>query len=247
MENPFERLELVLGEDAAALLRTKRVAVFGIGGVGGYVMEALARSAIGTLDLFDSDRVSVTNRNRQILALESTVGQYKVDVAGARIHDICPGIAVHLHRTFYLPGDPASEQPDFSQFDYVVDAVDTVTAKIGIITEAQKAGVPVISCMGCGNRIDPTKLIVCDIYDTKNDPLARVMRRELRKRGIQSLKVVCSTEPAIRPVRRIMPEDAGAGRRDVPGSTAFVPPAAGLIAASVVVRELTHFNPQARQ
>jgi len=246
MISQYTRMELVFGTDAVAQLHEKRVAVFGIGGVGGYVMEALARSGIGTLDLYDNDTVSLTNINRQLLAVHSTIGQAKVDAAEARIHDIDPQIIVNKHKTFYLPDSPDSEKPDFSKFDYIVDAIDTVTAKISIIVNAQKAGVPVISCMGCGNRVDPTKLTVCDIFETKNDPLAKIMRHELRKSGVKSLKVVCSTEPAIRPVNPESVEEeksSKSGRRDIPGSTAFVPPTAGLLAASVVVRELTKFNP----
>ena len=245
--NPqYERMALLYGADLVALLRKKRVAVFGIGGVGGSAVEALARSGIGTLDLFDTDSVSLSNFNRQIIALHSTVGKLKVDAARERIRDIDPEILVHRHQMFYLPGNPESDAVDFSVFDYVLDAIDTVTGKIGIITAARKAGVPVISCMGCGNRTDPGKLSVCDLFETKNDPLARVMRRELRRRGITHLTVVCSAEPAIPP---LLTESAPAlppGKRSVPGSTAFVPPAAGIIAASVIVRALTKFDPGAR-
>ncbi|MGI6117553.1 MAG: tRNA threonylcarbamoyladenosine dehydratase [Bilifractor sp.] len=267
MKNQYKRMELIYGPGLLTLLRTKRVAVFGIGGVGGYAVEALARSGVGTMDLFDHDTVDLTNLNRQIIALHSTIGKYKVEVAKDRIRDIDPDITVNAHRTFYLPDSPESEHPDFREFDYVIDAVDTVTAKISIITEAQKAGVPVISCMGCGNRVDPAKLVLCDIYETKNDPLARIMRRELRKRGVKSLKTVCSTEPAIRPLRypdidsdedsepareaaaendSIRSQRSKPRRRDVPGSTAFVPPAAGLLAASAVIRDLTQFDPDDR-
>ena len=247
----YERLALIFGKDALARLRSKRVAVFGIGGVGGNAMEALARSGIGTLDLFDHDRVAVSNLNRQIIALRSSIGEYKVDAAMRRIQDIDPEITVNRHRIFFLPGTPEAEETDFSAFDYVIDAIDTVTGKIAIIEAAKKAGVPVISCMGCGNRTDPTKLEVCDLFETKNDPLARVMRRELRKRGITDLKVVCSTEPPVRPFREVQAEENresqetasreadGKGRKKLPpGSVAFVPSVAGLIAAAVAVREL---------
>lgn len=175
-----------------------RVAVFGIGGVGGYTVEALARSGIGTLDLIDDDRVCLTNLNRQILATRKTVGQYKVDVAEQRIREINPNAVVHTYKTFYAP--QTAEQFDFSQFDYVVDAIDTVTAKLKLVEQAQKAGVPIISCMGAGNKVDPTAFEVADIYKTSVCPLARIMRRELRKRGIQKLKVVYSKEPAITPI-----------------------------------------------
>ncbi|WP_130838409.1 tRNA threonylcarbamoyladenosine dehydratase [Lachnoclostridium sp. Marseille-P6806] len=255
MSDQYERLERLLGAEPLARLRRARVAVFGLGGVGGSAVEALARSGIGTLDLIDSDRVSPSNLNRQLLATRSTVGQYKVDAAEARIRDIDPDIIVRKYPVFYLPeregagGSPDSSAsgslPDFSAWDYIIDAIDTVTGKLGIIQEAQRSGVPVLSCMGCGNRLDPGELTVCDIYETKTDPLARIMRRELRKRGIDALRVVCSFEPAIRPLPA---EGAAPGprRRDVPGSSAFVPPAAGLLAASVVVRELSGFDPGSR-
>lgn len=244
VKEQFSRMALLYGDDVVEGLRKKRVAVFGVGGVGGNAVEALARSGIGTLDLFDNDCVSLSNINRQIFATLSRVGEYKVDVAAERIRDIDPDIVVNRHKTFYLPDDPESEHPDFSQFDYVIDAIDTVTGKIGIIQAAKSAGTPVISCMGCGNRTDPTKLAVCDIYDTKNDPLARVMRKELRKRGIESLTVVYSTEPAVVPLKRV--PSAPGSRKFAPGSAAFVPEAAGILAASVVVRELTGFDPSGR-
>jgi tRNA A37 threonylcarbamoyladenosine dehydratase len=244
VKEQFSRMALLYGDDVVEGLRKKRVAVFGVGGVGGNAVEALARSGIGTLDLFDNDCVSLSNINRQIFATLSRVGEYKVDVAAERIRDIDPDIVVNRHKTFYLPEDPESEHPDFSQFDYVIDAIDTVTGKIGIIQAAKSAGTPVISCMGCGNRTDPTKLAVCDIYDTKNDPLARVMRKELRKRGIESLTVVYSTEPAVVPLKRV--PSAPGSRKFAPGSSAFVPEAAGILAASVVVRELTGFDPSGR-
>ena len=229
-----------------------RVAVFGIGGVGGYTVEALARSGIGTLDLIDDDRVCLTNLNRQILATRKTVGQYKVDVAEQRIREINPNAVVHTDKTFYAP--QTAEQFDFSQFDYVVDAIDTVTAKLKLVEQAQKAGVPIISCMGAGNKVDPTAFEVADIYKTSVCPLARIMRRELRKRGIQKLKVVYSKEPAITPIEDmsiscrthcICPPGTArkcTQRRQVPGSNAFVPAAAGLVLAGEVVKDLTCFG-----
>ncbi len=251
-----------MGAEALQTLRNKRVAVFGVGGVGGNVVEALARSGVGTIDVIDDDKVCLTNLNRQIIATRKTVGKYKVDAAEERVHDIDPEIKVNKYNTFYLPKKEGEEEKDtkeriefdFSQWDYIVDAIDTVTGKIGIIMEAQRVGVPVISCMGCGNRVDPTQLTTCDIYETKTDPLARVMRYELRKRGVKKLKVVYSTEPAIRPIdvdnsclhHCICPPGSTrkcTERRDIPGSTAFVPPVAGMIAASVIVRELTQFDP----
>ena len=259
MLNQYSRLEFVLGPDALATLRTKRVAIFGIGGVGGSVVEALARCGVGTMDLIDDDKICLTNINRQVLATRRTVGKYKVDVAEERIHEAADQTAPLTERVaeeLAAAGQEAAvpDMLDFARWDYVVDAIDTVTGKLGIILEAQRVGVPVISCMGCGNRLDPTKLTVCDIYETKTDPLARVMRYELRKRGVKHLTVVYSTEPAIRPMdvdnsclyHCICPPGTTrrcTERRDIPGSTAFVPPAAGMIAASVIVRELTDFDP----
>ena len=192
------RTSYLLGEEATLKLAEKRVAVFGVGGVGGYVAEALARSGVGSIDLFDNDVVSVSNINRQIVALHSTVGRYKVDVMEERMKDINPDIKVYKHKMFFLPEN--SDTIDFTAFDYVVDAVDTVTAKLEIITKSKATGVPVISAMGAGNRLDPTAFVVTDIYKTERCPLAKVMRRELRKRGVESLKVVYSEEEAIKPV-----------------------------------------------
>ncbi len=234
MSNQFSRTELLLGAEAMERLYGARVAVFGIGGVGGYVCEALARSGVGSFVLVDSDTVSVTNINRQIIATHSTVGEYKVDVMKERILDINPAAEVEVHRCFYLPEN--ADEFDFSAYSYVVDAVDTVTAKLEIITRAKRAGVPVISSMGAGNKLDPTAFRVADIYDTSVCPLARVMRTECRKRGIDSLKVVYSTEKAIRPHGTA--EENTHGKRAVPGSTAFVPSAAGLIIAGEVVKDL---------
>lgn len=233
MNDRFSRTELLLGGDAMERLRNARVAVFGVGGVGGYVVEALARSGIGMLDLIDSDTVSESNINRQIIALGSTVGQYKVDAAKARIADINPDCKITAHRMFFMP--ETADQLDFSQYDYVVDAIDTVTGKIEIIMRAKAAGVPVISSMGAGNKLDPTAFVVTDIYKTSVCPLARVMRREMKKRGVDSLKVVYSTEQAIVP--RYSGETQPSGK-PVPGSNAFVPSVAGLIIAGEVIKEL---------
>ena len=235
MLNPFSRLELMLGEEAVAKLKSSRVAVFGVGGVGGYVVEALARSGVGTLDLIDDDTVNLTNLNRQIIALHSTLGMHKVDAAKARILDINPDCIVNAHKTFFLPETAA--QFDFAQYDYVVDAIDTVSGKIELAVRCQDAGVPLISCMGAGNKLDPTAFVVTDISKTSICPLARVMRRELKKRGIEHMKVVYSTEPA--QPQKGAPDESEAGiRRSVPASNAFVPAVAGLIAAGEVIKTL---------
>lgn len=239
MINQFSRTALLLGEPAMDKLRRSRVAVFGIGGVGGYTVEALARSGIGTLDLIDNDTVSLTNLNRQIIALHSTIGQYKVDAAAARLRDINPDIQVNAHRCFFLP--ETAEQFDFSEYDYVVDAIDTVKGKIEIIMRAKAAGVPVISSMGAGNKLDPSALRVTDIYQTKVCPLARVMRYEMRKRGVKSLKVVYSEELPVQTDPALTAEclaAEGGERRNIPGSNAFVPTAAGLLIAGAVIRDL---------
>ena len=249
MLNQFSRTQLLLEQAGMERLFRARVAVFGIGGVGGYTVEALARSGVGTLDLIDDDRVCLTNINRQILATRSTVGQYKVDVAERRILEINPDAVVHTYKMFY--GPQTAGQFDFTQYDYIVDAIDTVTGKLELIRQAQQAGTPVISCMGAGNKMDASALEVADIYETSVCPLARVMRRELKRRGIKSLKVVYSREPAMRPsedmaiscrTHCICPPGTArkcTQRRQVPGSNAFVPAAAGLIAAGEVVRDLT--------
>lgn len=229
-----------------------RVAVFGIGGVGGYTVEALARSGIGILDLIDDDKVCLTNINRQIFATRKTVGQYKVDVAEQRILEINPKAVVHTYKTFYMP--ETADRFDFTQYDYVVDAIDTVTGKLELIQQAEKAGVPIISCMGAGNKMDPTAFKVADIYETSVCPLARVMRRELKRRGIKKLKVVYSEEPAMTPIddmaiscrtNCICPPGTArkcTQRRQVPGSNAFVPSVAGLIIAGEVVKDLSGFG-----
>ena len=230
MENRFDRTEMLIGKESLSSLSKAKVLIFGIGGVGGYVTEALARSGIGSMVLVDNDTVSVTNINRQIIATDSTVGMYKTEVMKTRILDINPEAQVEVRNCFYLPEN--AEEFDFSRYDYIVDAIDTVTAKLDIIERAGKASVPVISCMGTGNKLDPTKLVVTDIYKTSVSPLAKVMRRELRKRGITGLKVVYSTEEPIK--------NEEIGR--VPGSVAWVPPVAGLIAASEVVKDLINKN-----
>lgn len=233
MENQWIRTELLLGEEAVERLKNSRVAVFGVGGVGGYVAEALARTGVGTFDLIDKDTVSVSNINRQIIATHSTVGRVKVEVMKERILEINPEAEVHIHKCFFLP-ENASEF-DFREYSYVVDAVDTVTAKIELVMQAQKAGVPIISSMGAGNKLDPSKFEVTDIYKTSVCPLARVMRRELKKRDVKHLKVVYSTEKALEPKFDLSEKE---GRRAVPGSVAFVPSAAGLIAAGEVINDL---------
>ena len=232
-----ERTRMLLGGEAMERLARCRVAVFGLGGVGGCVVEALARSGVGALDLVDSDRVALSNLNRQIIATQNTVGMYKTDAAAERVHSINPDCALTLHRCFYLPDTAALF--DFTQYDYIVDAVDTVTAKLALAVEAQKAGTPIISSMGTGNKLDPTAFRVADITQTAVCPLARIMRKELKKRGIEHLKVVYSREKALaaRDAPRERPDE---GRRDIPGSVSFVPPVAGYILAGEVVKDLTH-------
>ncbi len=233
MWDQFSRTELLLGKPAMEKLARSRVAVFGIGGVGGYVVEALVRSGIGALDLIDDDKVCRTNLNRQIIATEKTIGRYKTDVMSERILEINPDCKVELHRCFYLP--ETKDEFDFSQYDYVVDAVDTVTAKLQLVFQAEEAQVPIISSMGAGNKLDPTGFEVADIYHTSVCPLAKVMRRELKKRGVKGLKVVYSKE---KPVRPMGDGKEGTERKAVPGSNAFVPPVVGLIIASEVIRDL---------
>lgn len=252
MLNQFSRTQLLFGAEGMERLYQARVAVFGIGGVGGYTVEALARSGIGTLELIDDDRVCLTNLNRQIFATRKTVGNYKVDVAWERILEINPNAVVHTYKTFYAP--QTAEQFDFSQYDYVVDAIDTVTGKLELVEQAQKAGVPIISSMGAGNKIDPAAFEVADIYETSVCPLARIMRRELKKRGVKKLKVVYSKEPAMTPIddmtiscrtHCICPPGTArkcTQRRQVPGSNAFVPSVVGLIIAGEVVKDLSRFG-----
>ena len=232
--NQFERFELLLGTEALEKLNNSRVAVFGVGGVGGYTVEALARSGVGRLDLIDSDTVSLTNLNRQIIALHSTLGQYKTDVAAARVRDINPECEVTVHRMFYLP--ETAEQFDFTEYDYIVDAIDTVSGKLELALRAQEAGTPIISSMGTGNKLDPTAFEVADISKTSVCPLARVMRLECRKRGIKKLKVVYSKEQARKPLS--IPSESDGTRRSIPASTAFVPSVAGLIIAGEGIKDL---------
>lgn len=248
MLNQFSRTELLFGKEAMDKLQNSRVAVFGIGGVGGYVCEALVRSGVYHFDLIDDDQVCLTNLNRQIIATRKTVGQYKVDVMRERILEINPDADVSVHKCFFLP-ENADEFP-FEKYDYVVDAVDTVTAKIELVMKAQEKGVPIISSMGAGNKLDPSAFKVADIYKTRVDPLARVMRREMKKRGVKKLKVVYSEEDPKRPIEDmavscrnncICPPGAQhkcTERRDIPGSTAFVPSVAGLIIAGEVIKDL---------
>lgn len=235
MEELFQRTELLLGKENVSKLGQKRVAVFGIGGVGGYVVEALARSGVGTLDLIDRDTISPTNINRQIIALHSTMGRAKVEVAKERAEDIYPDIKVNTYCLFYTP--ETSHEFDFSQYDYIIDAIDTVTGKIELVLEAQKSNTPIICSMGAGNKLDPTAFEINDIYKTSVCPLARVMRRELKKRGVKQLKVVYSKEEPITPTsdKALKPD---ASRRSVPGSVAFVPSVAGLIIAGEVIHDL---------
>ena len=240
MLNQFSRTELLLGHDNMEKLKNARVAVFGIGGVGGFTVEALARSGVGTLDLIDDDRVCLTNINRQIIATRKTIGKYKVDVAKE---------VVNTYKTFFMPD--TADAFDFSVYDYVVDAIDTVTGKIMLVEAAQKAGTPIISSMGAGNKLDPTAFEVADIYKTSVCPLAKVMRRELKKRGIRKLKVVYSKEKALTPIddtanscrsHCICPPGSArtcTQRRQIPGSTAFVPSVVGLIIAGEVIKDLT--------
>ena len=230
----FSRTTLLFGEEAMEKLKNSRVAIFGIGGVGGHATEALARSGIGTLDIIDDDIVALTNLNRQLVALHSTIGKYKTEVMKERILDINPSAIVNEYRCFYLPEE--KDQFDFSQYDYIVDAVDTVTAKIGLVMEANEAGVPIISSMGAGNKVNPAMFEVVDIYKTSVCPLAKVMRRELKNRGIKHLKVVYSKEMPMQAVVETIEETS---KRSVPGSTSFTPSVAGLIIASEVIKDLT--------
>ena len=233
MLNEFSRAELLLGADAMDKLKKCRVAVFGVGGVGGYAVEALARCGVGTIDLIDNDTVSLTNINRQIIALHSTVGRPKVDVMAERIRDICPEIVVNKHNCFFLP--ETADRFDFSRYDYVIDCIDTVSGKIEIILRCEAAGIPVISSMGTGNKLDPSRFRVADISQTKVCPLARAMRGLLKKKGIKKLKVVYSEEEPVKPGET--EEDAGE-KRAIPGSVAFVPPVAGLMLAGEVIKDL---------
>lgn len=233
-KDQFARTRMLLGEEGMERLRRARVAVFGIGGVGGYVVEALARSGVGSLVLVDNDTVSLTNLNRQIIATHRTIGRDKVEVMRERVLEIAPDAEVEIRKCFYLPEN--ADTFDFSEYSYVVDAVDTVTAKIEIILRAQSCGVPVISSMGAGNKLDPSQFAVADIYKTTMCPLAKVMRRELKKRGVKRLKVVYSAEKPVLPVGESA--ETNSGRRALPGSVAYVPSVAGMILASEVVKDL---------
>jgi len=248
MLNQFLRTQLLLGESAMQELANKRVAVFGIGGVGGYACEALVRSGIGAFDLIDDDKVCLTNLNRQIIATRKTVGKYKTEVMKERMLEINPNVDVRIHNCFFLP-ENADKFP-FNEYDYIVDAIDTVTAKISIVMKANELGIPVISSMGAGNKLDPTAFRVADIYKTRVCPLAKVMRRELKKRGVKKLKVVYSEEQPTRPIEDmsiscrtncICPPGAEhkcTERRDIPGSVAFVPSVVGLIIAGEVIKDI---------
>ena len=257
MLTQFSRTELLLGKDAMEKLHDSRVAVFGIGGVGGHVCEALARSGVGAFDLIDDDKVCLTNLNRQIIATHKTIGKYKTEVMKERILDINPNADVQIHNCFFLP-ENADEFP-YEDYDYMVDAVDTVTAKIALVMKAQERHIPIISSMGAGNKLDGSQFKVADIYKTKVCPLAKVMRRELKKRGVKKLKVVYSEEQAIRPIEDmaiscrtncVCPPGAKhkcTERRDIPGSVAFVPSVAGLIIAGEVVKDLVKDVPRGTQ
>lgn len=249
MLDRFSRTQLVFGKEAMDRLKGSHVAVFGVGGVGGYTVEALARSGVGAIDIIDNDKVCLTNINRQIIATTKTVGKYKVDVAKERIEEINPDCKVTAFRTFYMP--ETADRFDFTQYDYVVDAIDTVTGKIALIENAKNAGTPIISSMGAGNKVDPTAFEVADIYKTSVCPLARVMRYELKRRGIKKLKVVYSKEKPIPPIADEDPNsengclskaDKVAGKRQVPGSTAFVPSVAGLIIAGEVIKDIIGYK-----
>ncbi len=234
MSEAFSRTAALLGEAAMARLRTARVAVFGVGGVGGYVCEALVRSGVGAIDVFDRDDVSVTNLNRQIIALHSTVGQDKAEVIARRLQDINPEVTIHAHRMFYLPEN--ADEIDLTRYDFVVDAVDTVAAKIELALRCEQLGVPLVAAMGAGNKLDPGKLQISDISKTSVCPLARAMRTALRKKGVKHLTVAWSAEEPLRPAAAI--EGDSPTRKDVPASAIFVPAAMGLLIASHVVRSL---------
>ena len=252
MEDQFSRTRMLFGQAAIDTLRASRVAVFGVGGVGGYAVEVLARSGVGLLDLFDNDRVCLTNLNRQIIALHSTLGRYKVDVAAERIHDINPSCIVHARPMFYLPEN--ADEVDLAQYDYVVDCIDTVKAKMELVRRCHALGVPIISSMGAANKLDPTAFRVSDLSKTQMDPLAKIMRTTLRREGIRHLKVVYSEEPPLRPVGQTeevsdTPDAKPDGqvaptRRQVPASNAFVPGAAGLIIGGEVVKDLINNRAQ---
>ncbi len=234
LDKRFERFAMLVGEESLEKLKNSKVVVFGVGGVGGYVCEALCRSGVGRIDVVDNDTVSVTNINRQIIALEDTVGKSKTAVISERMKRINPDVCVTEYNTFYLP--ETADKIDLSVYDYVVDAIDTVSGKIELAVRCQKLGVPIVSSMGTGNKLDPTKIVVTDVYKTKICPLARVMRNLCKKNGIKKLKVVYSEEEPISPI--FQPEENANPNKSIPASSAFVPPAAGLAIASLVVRDL---------
>ena len=236
MADQFTRTRLLIGDDGIERLKRARVAVFGLGGVGSYTVEALARSGVGTLDIIDDDVIALSNLNRLLYATRDNVGQPKTEVVKARIAAICPETLVHAHRCFYLP--ETADRFDFSQYDYVADAIDTVSGKLGLAVQAHEANVPIISCMGAGNKLDPSAFEVADISKTSVCPLARIMRRELRNRGIEHLKVVYSKEPPIMPLASEPEPDGTHQKRQTPGSCAFVPSVAGLIMAGEIIRDL---------
>jgi len=239
MLNQFSRTQMIFGNAGMKKLKNSRIAVFGIGGVGGYTVEALARSGVGELDLFDNDKFCVTNINRQIHATTKTIGKYKVDTAKKRLLEINPEARVNIHKIFFLP--ETSDKIDFSKYDYIIDAIDTITGKIELVLKAKEYNIPVISSMGAGNKIDPTMFEVADIYETKICPLAKVMRRELKKRGIEKLKVVYSKETPVSLIKTEIDYDydsENTSKRQIPGSNAFVPSVAGLIIAGEVIKDL---------
>lgn len=236
MEGIFDRTRLLLGAEAMQKLAKSRVAVFGLGGVGGHAAEGLCRSGVGALDLFDNDEVSLTNLNRQLIATRDTIGMPKTEAMRQRLLSINPEVQLEARQLFYLPEN--ADQVDLSRYDYVIDAIDTVSAKLELAVRCDRLGIPLISAMGAGNKLDPTKLVVTDINQTSVCRLARVMRQELRKRGVKKLKVCYSTEPALTPLAEESTEEAAPGKRQTPGSTSFVPSVMGLIIAGQVVREL---------
>lgn len=236
----FIRTELLIGKHALEKMANARVAVFGVGGVGGYAVEGLVRSGIGTLDLIDNDDVALSNINRQIIATRDNVGQKKVEMARQRVLSINPYIKVNTYDCFYLP-DKKDMFP-FKEYDYIVDAIDTVTAKLDIIDTAKKLDIPIISAMGCGNRLDPTKVVITDIYKTSGDPLAKIMRKQLKERHIKKLDVVYSTEKPLKPLFDIKEIEKDSTRRSIPGSSAFVPSAAGLAIAYFVTKKICEID-----